>query len=282
FHYSYKVGYLPQIKTHHFYKQITQRSRFELVACSATWERLGAMEGYVIGQPMYFEARALSVSEDERLFVPTCYVTPSRSPPSALRFTVIENFGCMVDSQFHGSRSRFIRHERGVVRMMMDAFTFEGMVNESANGKLSQPYCEVILQMQTDLPNWVRNKNGWEELYDAAEVCSCCTSTCATPSSGTQLPDEYHILPQGRAKSKKAEATRATQKMVTSKAWVLEPGGGQVAGTAVVGWDEGAFAQEVPDEVGTHKEPDRPTEKSVEGLAVMETDKEPIQYVPFE
>lgn len=59
----------------------------------AQWERLSLSDEYVLGQPMYFEAEALSAVQLKRLYVHSCYVTPEKSHTSTPQFPVVENFG---------------------------------------------------------------------------------------------------------------------------------------------------------------------------------------------
>ncbi|KAJ8384454.1 hypothetical protein AAFF_G00204750 [Aldrovandia affinis] len=273
FHYSYKIGYLPEIKIHQFFKNIKQRGPFTLTACNAQWESLAPTQGYVIGEPMFFEARLLSFSEDERLFLTTCYVTPSWNASSAIRFTVIENFGCMVDSKFIGSQSRFIRHERNILRFTMDAFLFEGMGEERLYMHCGMFVGHSAANAITKSCTYNATTGSWEELYHAAQVCSCCDFTCSAPAS---------TLP-------------ATKKMVTSGSWVLEPDGGLVVGKATVELDKGTentyprartVIEAVTDratEAVTVAMTDMVTEeKLVEGMAVVEAERDSVRRISFE
>ncbi|XP_035240965.1 zona pellucida sperm-binding protein 3d.2 [Anguilla anguilla] len=234
FHYSYKIGYLPEIKTHQFFKSMQPSSDFTLSACNARWERLPAARGYVIGSPMYFEARSPPVSRDQRLFVSFCYATPSRELAGALRFAVIENSGCMSHNNGAGSRSRFVRHKRDVLRFEVEAFVFEGVADERL-----YMHCEMFVanHFATEIAKsctYNSTTGRWEELYGDTQVCTCCNSTCISSASAAELP--------------------ATKKIVTSGSWVLEPDSGAVLGEATVEWDK----------------PPRPETKSVtEALAIV-------------
>lgn len=59
----------------------------------AKWERLSPSDQYVLGKPMYFQAEALPMSHDERLYIHSCYATPEKSHTFTLRFPVVRNFG---------------------------------------------------------------------------------------------------------------------------------------------------------------------------------------------
>ncbi|KAJ8289727.1 hypothetical protein GJAV_G00004580 [Gymnothorax javanicus] len=216
FYYSYKIGYLPDIKTHQIFRSMSQSSDFTLTPCDDRWERLPETQGYIIGSIMYFEARSPPLSGDQRLFISFCYATPSQNVSDTLRFSVIENYGCMADSKVPLSQSRFIRYKRNVLRFTVEAFLFEGMTAERVH-----MHCEMFVANHTATPTaksctYNSATDRWEELYNDTQVCSCCDSTCV--STEAELP--------------------ATKKIVTSGSWTLEPDNGTVVGEATVEWDE--------------------------------------------
>lgn len=67
---------------------------------SAQWERLSPSDHYVLGEPMYFEAEALSTSEDERLYLHSCYATRKMSDTSTPQFPIVTNFGWITTHWF--------------------------------------------------------------------------------------------------------------------------------------------------------------------------------------
>ncbi|ROL41356.1 Zona pellucida sperm-binding protein 3 [Anabarilius grahami] len=98
YHYSYKIGYIPQVRLQNHFKPLRTVDSVVLTPRDELWRRLSPKEEYTIGHPMYFQADGPPLAEDERLFVDSCYVTISSSHLSMPRFTVIENHGCMIDS----------------------------------------------------------------------------------------------------------------------------------------------------------------------------------------
>ncbi|KAF3839504.1 hypothetical protein F7725_018221 [Dissostichus mawsoni] len=126
---------------------------------TAQWERLSPSDQYELGRPMYFEAEALSMSEDQRLYLHLCYATPERSHNSTPQFPVVANYGCMVESK--DSRSRFILYKTNAVRFSVDAFLFAGMT-----GQQLYMHCSI-----------------WVELYGPDSVCTCCDSNCSSAAS---------------------------------------------------------------------------------------------------
>uniref|UniRef100_A0A8C9VFI4 Zona pellucida glycoprotein 3d tandem duplicate 1 n=1 Tax=Scleropages formosus TaxID=113540 RepID=A0A8C9VFI4_SCLFO len=91
FHYVYKVGYLPEVHRHTVLK--IGEFHHPLVRFAARWERLAPGKGYILGQPMYFEARAAFIPRSKRVFVNSCYASPSKEPNSIPQMDVVKNFG---------------------------------------------------------------------------------------------------------------------------------------------------------------------------------------------
>lgn len=48
---------------------------------------------FAIGKPMNFEAKVPSVKAGERTYVNKCYITPTNSPESPVKYVVVENNG---------------------------------------------------------------------------------------------------------------------------------------------------------------------------------------------
>ncbi|XP_036413785.1 zona pellucida sperm-binding protein 3d.2 [Colossoma macropomum] len=187
FHYSYKIGFVPQVETLRLFKPMKTKGSVSLSAYDAQWNRLNSSEGYIVGQPMYFEVEVLSVAEDQRLFVNSCHVTMNSSRLSTPRLSVIDNYGCMVDSR-SSSESRFLKSSRrNVVRFSVEAFVFQGKL-----AKQLYMHCETTVSSATPTATskfcTYNQKSGrWEELYGSSAVCSCCNSTCL---SGAPTGDE--------------------------------------------------------------------------------------------
>ncbi|XP_061112419.1 zona pellucida sperm-binding protein 3-like, partial [Conger conger] len=218
FYYSYKIGYLPEIKTQQFFMSMIPSGDFTLTTCNAEWQRLPESTGYIIGSPMYFEASLPSISWDQRLYVSFCYATRSRNIGNTLHYMVIGEYGCMADSAVPGSRARFVRHERNVLRFVVEAFVFEGVPEEHLYMHCEMFVADVVPTEMAKSCTYNSTAGRWEELYGDPQVCSCCDSTCVTNASAAALP--------------------ATKKMVTSGSWMLESEGGVVPGEATVEWDE--------------------------------------------
>ncbi|KAG7475665.1 hypothetical protein JOB18_035381 [Solea senegalensis] len=197
YQYSYKIGYKPKMQMHKIFKSMKNRAKFTLTPRNVKWERLFPSDQFVLGKPMYFEAEAVSISPDKRLYVHSCHVTPDNSHTSKLQFPVVKNFGCMTESK--DSHSRFIPYKNNVVRFTVDAFLFKGMTDQHL-------YMHCNISVGTSVPspttkscNYDPKAGRWVELYGPPSVCSCCDSNCSSVAS------------------------TAKTKTITSKLWTIKP-----------------------------------------------------------
>ncbi len=118
------MGFLPVVREHVSHKIFERKAKFSLYVCNGKlvlsfciiscfvwpshmvpigllncvwtlerWERLRRNGSFVLGEPMYFEVSAAYISEDERIFVDSCYATVSTDPKSIPQHDVIYNYG---------------------------------------------------------------------------------------------------------------------------------------------------------------------------------------------
>ncbi|XP_055019333.1 zona pellucida sperm-binding protein 3-like [Boleophthalmus pectinirostris] len=181
FQYSYKVGYRPKLSVRNLFRRMRNRNKLTLSPRNALWEPLSSSDTFTLGRPMFFEAQAELPSPGQRLYVHSCFATPDPSPSSAPRFTIVNNYGCMVESK--DGRSSFIAHRNDVVRFSVDAFVFHGF-----EGKQLYMHCSMSLGPDTPTItdkscNYQPQTRRWVELHGSDDVCSCCESHCGSPAS---------------------------------------------------------------------------------------------------
>uniref|UniRef100_A0AAQ4PAW1 Zona pellucida glycoprotein 3d tandem duplicate 2 n=1 Tax=Gasterosteus aculeatus aculeatus TaxID=481459 RepID=A0AAQ4PAW1_GASAC len=131
---------------------------------SCYFNRLSPSHRYVLGQSMYFEAEALSVSPDKRLYVHFCYATPEKSHTSTPQFPVVQNYGCMVESKENHHKTFFF----GNIQLHM--------------------HCSMSVHSSVPTPtskscNYNPKTRKWVELYESDQVCTCCDSNCTSAAS---------------------------------------------------------------------------------------------------
>uniref|UniRef100_A0A3P8Z5L3 Zona pellucida sperm-binding protein 3 n=1 Tax=Esox lucius TaxID=8010 RepID=A0A3P8Z5L3_ESOLU len=178
FHYSYKVGYVPEVHEQTFLKSMKSKRSFRLSACNAEWKHLSSEESYMLGEQMYFEAYAAFVPQSQRVFVDSCFITPFKEPNTIPRFEVIHNFGCMVDSKREGSRSQFFSREENFLLFTVDAFLFPQITDKQLYLHCNITVGKSIPKRSAKSCTYNRALQRWEELYGSSSVCSCCDSVC--------------------------------------------------------------------------------------------------------
>ncbi|KAB5532808.1 hypothetical protein PHYPO_G00124450 [Pangasianodon hypophthalmus] len=181
FHYSYKIGYLPELRPQSFQKTLVRKHVFSLSVRNDKWEELRVNKSYVLGEPMYFEVNTGIISKDKSVYVEACHVTASEDSNSTQRYDVISNFGCMVDSKRTGSQSRYVSRKMNILRFSLDAFSFA----EAASERFYL-HCTVLVgnasaSTTAKSCTYSESEHRWEELDGDAAVCSCCDSQCRPP-----------------------------------------------------------------------------------------------------
>nr|XP_015805159.2 zona pellucida sperm-binding protein 3d.2 [Nothobranchius furzeri] len=185
FVYSYKIGYTPKVQMRKVLKKMRNSAKFVLTPQTAEWKETSQPD-YVLGEPMFFEAKAESLSNDERLYIHTCYATSEKSHTSKPQYPVIKNSGCMVESK--SSHSRFIPHRNNAVRFSVDAFLFKGMAAQL------YMHCTMFVGSLVPTPtakscNYDSNTRRWVELFGPNSVCDCCDSSCGSEESAEFFPE---------------------------------------------------------------------------------------------
>uniref|UniRef100_A0A8C2ZHX5 ZP domain-containing protein n=1 Tax=Cyclopterus lumpus TaxID=8103 RepID=A0A8C2ZHX5_CYCLU len=142
FHYSYQVGFKPQVFTN-----------FALNICvyPAQGQPVLPDHWFYLGEPIYFVAQAGVLLAGERLYVDSCYATSSKDPNSKPKVDIIANYGYVSCKNTNG------------LQQSVYPFTFLD---------------SCLLFVRRDMPALLLHVFRWEELEDTPLVCSCCDSTC--------------------------------------------------------------------------------------------------------
>ncbi|KAM9723760.1 zona pellucida sperm-binding protein 3-like [Menidia menidia] len=177
-----------------------------LTPCNALWEELSELDHYVLGEPVYFEARVPPSPRNQRLYVHSCHVTPERPPAATPRLPLVGNNGCLLrNEEDEGGCSRFFPSSKNAVRFSVDAFLFQG-----TNGRQLQLHCALSVGGPQPTPaakacHYLPHAHRWVEVDGPDSVCACCESQCSpAPPTETRWVSSrpWTVLeppPQGRA-----------------------------------------------------------------------------------
>ncbi|XDV15595.1 hypothetical protein PO909_015646 [Leuciscus waleckii] len=215
FHRSYKVGFLPHVAGGILYKTIQTRKGPTLNAVDASWNLLPAGQSFDLGKPVCFEAKSSSMGTRKRLYLNSCFVTSNPSAWSAEKYSVIENYGCLVDSKKSALTKFYATDDKMTVRLCVGAFLFKRMVSLPQSKKTMFLHCELDFGPETPTPSakacmYNKHTKMWTELYGDDAVCKCCASQCpASPRASGQckslITSESWELKMGRETSSPEE-----------------------------------------------------------------------------
>lgn len=184
FHRSYQTGFLPIITGGTFFRSLQrQGAETTLTVMDGYWNLLGVEPSFELGKPVCFEAKGPNIDASQRLYLNRCFVSSSPNFQATEKYSIIENYGCLVDSmnsaltQFHTTANKM------TVRLCIGAFLFKTKVPKTHSKMSLYMHCELDLGPETPTPEAksctydAKNKM-WTELYGDSSVCDCCTSTC--------------------------------------------------------------------------------------------------------
>uniref|UniRef100_A0A3B4E5K7 ZP domain-containing protein n=1 Tax=Pygocentrus nattereri TaxID=42514 RepID=A0A3B4E5K7_PYGNA len=186
---SYQFGYMPQMVPRTVFWRLD--TGFSITPVDELWKPLASGSSYVIGQPVYFEAKAPWSPEGQRPYLNNCYI--SSAIGSTPKHTVLNNYGCMIESKKSAQTKFYASDEKNTLRFSVGAFVFKDMISEPAENKVMAIHCEMALGPEKPTPSlkscWYNmDTKRWSELYGEDSVCACCDTSCPAPDpSGWSL-----------------------------------------------------------------------------------------------
>ncbi|XP_020797542.2 zona pellucida sperm-binding protein 3-like [Boleophthalmus pectinirostris] len=204
FHHSYKVGIRPKLLGGTLFKSLRRKCPVLLILQDESGNEM--TRPFVMGEPMFFEAKqpdGAPTSADDRMYINKCFITPSLVLSSSTNYTVIDNYGCMVDGK-ESAESRFL----GGLSKLTQRFTINAVILKelasSSSTKQLYMHCDVSVGKHPPTQglkacNYDAGTKTWKELYGYDSLCSCCDSSCSP-----------------------AQQPRAFRNIVTSQPWEVD------------------------------------------------------------
>ncbi|XP_036413191.1 zona pellucida sperm-binding protein 3 [Colossoma macropomum] len=188
-HRSYQVGFMPQVAAETILWRL--ETGLSLTPVDVSWKPLASGRSYVIGQPVYFEAKALWIQKGKRLYLNNCYISSS-AIDSMPKHTVLNNYGCMIESKKSAQTKFHVSDENNTLRFSVGALVFKDMMSQSAANKVMFIHCEMALGPEKPTPSskscWYNvDTKRWSELYGDDSVCACCDTSCPAPEPSVPM-----------------------------------------------------------------------------------------------
>ncbi|KAK1176385.1 hypothetical protein AOXY_G1258, partial [Acipenser oxyrinchus oxyrinchus] len=186
YHHVYRHGIRPLWRNPTRFKSLKTPYGFALRIINGDWVPDRMMNTFYIGQPIHFQATTNLTIPGTKLFIHSCYATASPASNSTPRYTVIENYGCMVDSKYETCSSHFVPpRTNNTINLIVDAFQF----NAVPSGRFPfvnkyYMHCTMVVTsnsmvtQSTKSCHYDKSVNRWVELEGNDSVCSCCDSVC--------------------------------------------------------------------------------------------------------
>ncbi|KAJ7989037.1 hypothetical protein DPEC_G00315390 [Dallia pectoralis] len=143
------------------------------------WSVPAKSQVYILGQPVNFQVSATHRPRGGKLFINHCYAATSNDPTKSRKYPVIDNFGCMLESQQNVGTAEFVLPiSDDTVRFSISAFQFN-----------SDPDTPVFLHCKLHVTSdeygpmhkfCTYKENRWRALVGKDSVCDCCDLKCRT------------------------------------------------------------------------------------------------------
>uniref|UniRef100_A0A3B4UAX8 ZP domain-containing protein n=1 Tax=Seriola dumerili TaxID=41447 RepID=A0A3B4UAX8_SERDU len=124
------------------------------------------------------EVSAPHLPSGGKLYISSCYATPSSGSQSSLKYTIIDKFGCMLDSKRDPGASWFIYRTDRTLRFSLKAFQFTADPDTEVS-----IHCKLSVTSEEPSPahkSCTYRGNRWRALTGDNSICECCDSQCVT------------------------------------------------------------------------------------------------------
>ncbi|XP_037602780.1 zona pellucida sperm-binding protein 3 [Sebastes umbrosus] len=151
---------------------------FQMELMDDSWSRPAKSQVYQLGRTVNFQVSAPHLLTGGKLYINTCYAKPSSGSESSLKYTIIDKFGCMLDSKSDPGASQFISRTDNTLRFSLKAFQFTSDPDTEVS-----VHCKLFVTSEDPGPahkSCTYRGNRWKALTGDDSVCECCDSQCVT------------------------------------------------------------------------------------------------------
>ncbi|XP_028993813.1 zona pellucida sperm-binding protein 3 [Betta splendens] len=266
-HHVYQLAVKPTWQPAVLRKRLKGRpSDFQITIMDDSWSQSAKSQVYQLGKMVNFQISASHLPKRRKLYVSSCYAAPSIDAKPPLKYTIIDNMGCMRDSKREPEASRFVSRTDRTLRFSLKAFQFTADPDTEIN-----IHCK--LSIASDAPDSAHKSctytgNRWKALAGDDSICDCCDSQCVT------------------SKRRRAtfEGSASIGLLVSDQSFMTEDVSTSTYDTELHGWENVGEMTDLDEYDGGKKERGS---KSAEGNRVTpggwtEPDSDPSHGVPLE
>uniref|UniRef100_UPI0037E88FA1 uncharacterized protein n=1 Tax=Semicossyphus pulcher TaxID=241346 RepID=UPI0037E88FA1 len=178
-HHVYQLTVRPTWETAVVRKRLKgSPNHFQMELVDDSWTGPARSQVYQLGKTVNFQVSAPQIQTEGKLYISSCYATPSGGSKSSLKYTIIDNFGCMVDSKRDPGASQFISQTDKTLRFSMKAFQFTSDPDTEVS-----IHCRLLVTSEDPSPahkSCTYSGNRWKALAGDDSICECCDSQCVT------------------------------------------------------------------------------------------------------
>ncbi|KAM6968627.1 zona pellucida sperm-binding protein 3-like [Tautogolabrus adspersus] len=143
-----------------------------------SWRGSSKSQVYQLGKTVNFQVSAPNLPTDWKLYISSCYATPASGFKSSLKYTIIDNLGCMMDSWRYPGASQFISRTDKTLRFSLKAFQFTSDPDTEVS-----IHCKLFVTSEDPSPthkSCTYKEERWKALTGDNFICECCDSQCVT------------------------------------------------------------------------------------------------------
>ncbi|XP_034077834.1 uncharacterized protein LOC117549844 [Gymnodraco acuticeps] len=176
-HHVHKLTVQPTWETPGMRKKLKGNANdFQMELMDDLWSTPAQSRVYQLGKTVNFQISAPHLSTGSKLYINSCYASPSSDSKSSLKYSIIGNFGCMLDSKSDPGASRFVSRTDKTLRFSIQAFQFTADPDSEVN-----IHCKLLVSSEDLGPahkSCTYKKDRWKALSGDKTICDCCDSQC--------------------------------------------------------------------------------------------------------
>ncbi|KAK5916571.1 hypothetical protein CgunFtcFv8_011542 [Champsocephalus gunnari] len=176
-HHVHKLTVQPTWETPVMRKKLKGNANdFQMELMDDLWSTPALSRVYQLRKTVNFQISAPHLSTGSKLYINSCYASPSSDSKSSLKYSIIGHFGCMLDSKSDPGASRFVSRTDKTLRFSIQAFQFTADPDSEVN-----IHCKLLVSSEDPGPahkSCTYKKDRWKALSGDESICDCCDSQC--------------------------------------------------------------------------------------------------------